>query len=63
MGESNEIMKKIKFEAADENENKPIVNNVVPDVKKPKQLTSKEKSRQKAASGSKTISSFFSKTS
>ncbi|XP_032515786.2 ribonuclease H2 subunit B [Danaus plexippus] len=62
MGESNEIMKKIKFEAADENENKPIVNNVVPDVKKPKQLTSKEKARQKAASGSKAISSFFSKT-
>ncbi|CAG9576041.1 unnamed protein product [Danaus chrysippus] len=61
MGDSNEIMKKIKFEA-DETENKPIVNNVVPDVKKPKQLTSKEKARQKAASGTKTISSFFSKS-
>lgn len=62
--DNNESKKKIKFETS-EDESKS--NNLVfPEkdlsvVKKEKALTAKEKARQKAASGTKTISSFFSK--
>ena len=62
--ENNESKKKPKCETSDdESKNNSLVfpdkENIV--VKKEKPLTAKEKARQKAASGTKTISSFFTK--
>uniref|UniRef100_A0A2A4JCG1 Ribonuclease H2 subunit B n=1 Tax=Heliothis virescens TaxID=7102 RepID=A0A2A4JCG1_HELVI len=62
--ENNEPNKKIKCEASDDESKTKLF--VIPDknyneVKKEKVLTAKEKARQKAASGTKTISSFFTK--
>lgn len=64
--ENNEPNKKIKCEASDDESKTKLF--VIPDknfneVKKEKVLTAKEKARQKAASGTKTISSFFTKKS
>lgn len=56
------IKKKIKSDI-DQKENITIVKNTdMKEVKKSTPLTNKEKARQKAASGTKTISSFFKKT-
>ncbi|CAH1643300.1 unnamed protein product [Spodoptera littoralis] len=62
--DSNGINKKMKLEDGDDKSK--IKMEVTPDknmngVKKEKSLTAKEKAMQKAASGSKTISSFFKK--
>ncbi|CAH0698865.1 unnamed protein product [Spodoptera exigua] len=62
--DSNGINKKIKLEDADDKSK--IKMEITPDkntngVKKEKSLTAKEKAMQKAASGTKTISSFFKK--
>lgn len=62
--ENSESKKKIKCETSgDESKNNSLVfpekENIV--IKKEKPITAKEKARQKAASGTKTISSFFSK--
>ncbi|XP_045451182.1 ribonuclease H2 subunit B [Melitaea cinxia] len=60
--ESSETNKRIKHENNGDSEDiKVPVNNQAPETKKPKTLTAKEKARQKAASGTKTISSFFCK--
>ncbi|KOB72288.1 Ribonuclease H2 subunit B [Operophtera brumata] len=61
--DSNEKNKKIKCDASlDENKNGLMdISKLKTPEKKLKPLTVKEKARQKAASGSKTISSFFTK--
>ncbi|CAH2099662.1 unnamed protein product [Euphydryas editha] len=62
--ESNETNKRIKHDDSNNDVSDDIkipVNNQTPETKKPKTLTAKEKARQKAASGTKTISSFFCK--
>lgn len=60
--ENNGPNKKIKNEPLSESlENIYNPNQSFSEVKKEKTLTAKEKARQKAASGTKTISSFFTK--
>ncbi|XP_026484475.1 ribonuclease H2 subunit B [Vanessa tameamea] len=60
--EGIETNKRIKHETNDDPEDiKMTLNNSVTEMKKPKTLSAKEKARQKAATGTKTISSFFSK--
>lgn len=60
--ESSETNKRVKHENNGDSEDiKVPVNNQATETKKPKTLTAKEKARQKAASGTKTISSFFCK--
>ncbi|XP_030027675.2 ribonuclease H2 subunit B [Manduca sexta] len=60
--DSKKEVKKIKREKSEAvSTNELAYSQVSPEVKKPKTLTSKEKARQKAASGTKTISSFFMK--
>ncbi|XP_050350856.1 ribonuclease H2 subunit B [Nymphalis io] len=57
-----ETNKRIKHETNEDSKDiKMILNNSVTEIKKPKTLSAKEKARQKAATGTKTISSFFSK--
>lgn len=54
--------KKMKHNTSSEVENGSDISDFkTPEVKKQKALTAKEKARQKAASGTKTISSFFAK--
>lgn len=54
--------KKVKSEPLNESfEHMQSLNQSLNEVKKEKALTAKEKARQKAASGTKTISSFFTK--
>ncbi|XP_041974445.1 ribonuclease H2 subunit B [Aricia agestis] len=57
----NGVSKKLKYENNGEEENINFINIKSPETKAVKSLTAKEKARQKAASGSKTISSFFTK--
>ncbi|KAL4705262.1 hypothetical protein ACJJTC_010281 [Scirpophaga incertulas] len=60
--EMNGSNKKAKSESADNDSIGYILNTSnqnTDEVKKPKQLTAREKARQKAASGTKTISTFF----
>lgn len=59
--EIKETNKRIKQENNDDEDIKFNLNTSVSEIKKPKTLTAKEKARQKAANGTKTISSFFSK--
>ena len=56
----NETNKRVKHEHNDTEEELKY-NSLTPEIKKSKTLTAKEKARQKAASGTKTISSFFTK--
>lgn len=53
--------KRIKSENSENSFIDVHLRNSFSEVKKPKPLTAKEKSRQKAASGTKTLSSFFTK--
>ncbi|KAI5642285.1 hypothetical protein NE865_05647 [Phthorimaea operculella] len=53
--------KRIKSEPSEEGILENVLNTSFTEVKKQKPLTTKEKARQKAASGTKTISSFFTK--
>ncbi|KAM3966848.1 ribonuclease H2 subunit B [Aphomia sociella] len=57
----NDANKRIKQESPEINENVNSMNESYTEVKKEKSLSAKEKARQKAASGTKTISSFFTK--
>ncbi|XP_028164552.1 ribonuclease H2 subunit B [Ostrinia furnacalis] len=59
--ELNGTNKKIKNEVTDVMENLTSPNQSFSEVKKEKPMSAKEKARQKAASGTKTISSFFTK--
>lgn len=56
----NETNKRVKHEPNDTEVDFKF-NSITPEIKKPKTLTAKEKARHKAASGTKTISSFFTK--
>ncbi|KAJ0181326.1 hypothetical protein K1T71_003411 [Dendrolimus kikuchii] len=56
-GETNKKLKSVPGEEISED----LVKQNVNDLKKPKALSTKEKARQKAASGTKTISAFFKK--
>lgn len=59
----NNVNKKLKTEPSDEEHKENGFNSSmsITEVKKQKPLTAKEKARQKAASGTKTLSSFFTK--
>lgn len=62
--ENSETNKRIKCETSNEDSKLNVYElsqNVISEIKKEKPLTAKEKARQKAASGTKTISSFFKK--